>query len=407
MARQAQDTKVLDVWQEASEEGGDGIRVLLETVVQRVLDEELTAFLGAESHERTEERRGYRNGYKPRQLKTRVGTLELLVPKDREGRFRTELFERYQRSEKALLLAVVEMYVQGVSTRKVRTITEALCGLEIGRTQVSELAKGLDAEVEAWRTRPIEKAYPYLIADARYEKVRQGPHVVSQGVLLVVGIDEDGYREILGTYTANTENETTWSEVFGDLQDRGLRDVRFVVSDDHKGLRAAIDRHFQGVLWQRCQVHFLRNVLGHVSKKDRRWVMDLMRAITNAETLPAARQALREAVAALEERYPKVAGLLDEHGEEMLAVYQLPEPHRKRMRSTNMLERQNQELKRRTRVVRIFPGERSCLRLVTALAMETSEEWQERRYLDMDAAEAETLDEVATRQATEDVKTAA
>jgi len=182
----------------------------------------------------------------------------------------------------------------------------------------------------------------------------------------------------------------------------------FVVSDDHKGLRAAIDRHFQGALWQRCQVHFLRNVLGHIWKKDRRWVMDLMRAITNAETLGAARQALREAVAALEERYPRVAQLLDEHGEEMLAVYQLPEPHRKRMRSTNMLERQNQELKRRTRVVRIFPGERSCLRLVTALAMETSEEWQARRYLDMSAADDEKADdEAATPQATEDVKTAA
>ena len=407
MARQGQDTKLMDVWQEASEEGGDGIRVLLETVVQRVLSEELTAFLGAESHERTEGRQGYRNGYKPRQFKTRVGTLELLVPKDREGRFRTEVFERYQRSEKALLLAVAEMYVRGVSTRKVKGITEALCGLEIGRTQVSELAKGLDAEVEAWRTRPLGKTYPYVIADARYEKVRHGPHVVSRGVLLAVGIDEDGYREILGTYTANTENETTWSEVFADLRARGLSGVRFVVSDDHKGLRAAIDRHFQGALWQRCQVHFLRNVLGHVSKKDRRWVMDLMRAITNAETLPAARQALREAVTALEVRYPRVAALLDEHGEEMLAVYQLPEPHRKRMRSTNMLERQNQELKRRTRVVRIFPGERSCLRLVTALAMETSEEWQARRYLDMTADAETAIDETAIRQATEDVKTAA
>jgi len=365
---------------------------LLESVVQRVLDEELTAFLGAESHERTEDRLGYRNGYKPRQLKTRVGTLELLVPKDREGRFRTELFERYQRSEKALLLAVAEMYVQGVSTRKVKKVTEALCGLEISRTQVSELAKGLDAEIEVWRSRRLEKGYPYLIVDARYEKVRRGPHVVSCGVLIVVGIGEDGYREILGTYTANTENETTWAEAFQDLEDRGLRDVQFVVSDDHKGLRAAIDRHFPGTLWQRCQVHMLRNVLGHVSKKDRKWVVDLMRAITNAETLEEARKHLDAATTAFEERYPKVAELLDEHGEEMLAVYQLPEPHRKKMRTTNMLERENEELRRRTRVVRLFPSEGSCLRLVTALAMETSEEWQERRYLDMDATESAEAD---------------
>jgi putative transposase len=389
MARLGQDTKFSALWQEASDYGDDGMRRLLATVVQRVLDEELTAFLGAESHERTDERRGYRNGYKPRQLKTRVGTLELQVPKDREGRFRTELFERYQRSEKALMLAVAEMYVQGVSTRKVKAVTEALCGLEISRTQVSELAKSLDAEVSAWRSRRLSKAYPYLIADARYEKVRRGPHVTSCGVLVVVGISEDGYREVLGTYTAPAESDTTWTEAFRDLSERGLRGVRFVVSDDHKGLRSAIDASFPGSLWQRCQVHFLRNVLGRVSKRDRKWAIDLMRAITNARTLAGARTHLQAAIAAFEGRYPEVSSLLDEHGEEMLSVYQLPEPHRKKMRTTNMLERENQELKRRTRVVRIFPNERSCLRLVSSLAMERSEEWQERRYLDMDRAEDE------------------
>jgi len=372
---------------------------LVESVVQRVMEEELTAFLGAEAYERTDGRAGYRNGYKPRHLKTRVGTLELMVPKDREGRFSTVLFERYQRSEKALLLAVAEMYVQGVSTRKVRHITEILCGLEISKTQVSELAKGLDAEIEIWRSRRLEKVYPYLIVDARYEKVRQGPHVVSCGVLIVVGIGEDGYREILGTYTAHTENDTTWAEAFKDLEERGLRGVRFVVSDDHKGLRAAIERHFAGALWQRCQVHFLRNVLGHVSKKDRKCVVDLMRAITNAATLDEARKQLLATVTALEERYPKVAELLDEHGEEMLAVYQLPESHRKKMRTTNMIERENQELKRRTRVVRIFPNEASCLRLVTARAMETSEEWEERRYLDMDRADVEAANEKKDKEA--------
>jgi len=275
----------------------------------------------------------------------------------------------------------------------VKHITEVLCGLEISKTQVSELAKGLDAEIEAWRSRPLRKAYPYLIVDARYEKVREGPHVVSCGVLVVVGIGEDGYREILGTYTAHTENDTTWAEAFCDLEDRGLQGVRFVVSDDHKGLRSAIDANFPGASWQRCQVHFLRNVLGHVSKKDRTWVMDRMRAITNAGTLTEARKQLRAAVAALEERYPKVAELLDEHGEEILAVYQLPELHRRIMRTTNMLERENEELKRRTRVVCIFPNQASCLRLVTARAMETSEEWQERRHLDMNRADVEETEE--------------
>ena len=240
---------------------------------------------------------------------------------------------------------------------------------------------------------------PTFRVSVRVGGMKRGFHGFHARVLLVVGIAEDGYREILGTYTANTENETTWAEVFQDLQNRGLRGVVFVVSDDHKGLRHAIDRHFQGALWQRCQVHFLRNVLGHVSKKDRRWAMELLRAITNAETLSAARQALLEAVAAFQERYPKVAELLDEHGEEMLAVYQLPAPHRKKMRTTNMLERQNQELKRRTRVIRIFPGDASCLRLVTALAMEQSEEWQDRRYLDMDRAPTEAEKEKKEKEA--------
>jgi len=393
MARRGQDTKLLDLWQEAIKDGDDGFSRLLGSVVQRVLDEELTAFLGAESYERTDERQGYRNGYKPRQLKTRVGTLELMVPQDRAGRFSSTIFERYQRSEKALLLAVMEMYVHGVSTRKVKHITEELCGIEISRSQVSELSKALDAEIDIWRSRPLMKEYPYLIVDARYEKVRRGPQVESAGVLVVIGISAEGYREILGTYTAPAENDATWSEVFKDLKKRGLQGVKFVVSDDHKGLRAAIDRHFAGALWQRCQVHFLRNVLSHVSKKDRPWVMELMRRITNADSLTEAQARMQAAIEALEKRYPKVATLLDEHGGDMLAIYQLPEPHRKRMRTTNMLERENQELKRRTRVVRIFPNERSCLRLVTALAIERSEEWQERRYLDMSGSDTESVED--------------
>ncbi len=204
---------------------------------------------------------------------------------------------------------------------------------------------------------------------------------------MVVGIDGEGYREILGTWVADSESEATWSEAFKELRGRGLQGVTYIVSDDHQGLGAAIDRHFQGALWQRCQVHFLRNVLGKVAKGDRAWVLALMRAITQSPTVEAARQRLGEAVEATKVRYPRVAEFLEEQGEEMLAVYQLPPEHRKRMCSTNMVERLNQEIRRRTRVVRIFPNEGSCLRLVSALAMETSEEWLERRYLRMEVEE--------------------
>jgi len=387
MARQDETTAVLDVWQEAKDAGDDPIRVLLQGLLQRLLEEEMTAHLGAEPYERTQRRRGHRNGYKPRTLKTRVGRLEMMVPKDREGRFRTELFARYQRSEKALVLTLVEMYLQGVSTRKVKRITRELCGLEVSRSQVSALVTDLQAQIDAWRGRPLEGAYPYLVIDARYEKVRRGPHVVSQAVLTVVGVSADGYREILGTYLGDSESEATWGEVFKDLKARGLAGVAYVVSDDHKGLVSAIRRYFQGAVWQRCQVHLVRNLLAKVSPKDRAWVAAGWRSVREAETLAEARGHLAALVEALAERYPKVAAWLEEAGEEALAVYALPPPHRKRMRSTNMLERWHQELKRRTRVVRIFPNGPSCLRLVTALSMETSEEWQGRRYLPMVEAE--------------------
>jgi len=381
MARKEDDKDLLGIWQEATGQGDDGLRKVMETAIQRILEEELTSFLNAESHERTQDRRGYRNGYKPRTLMTRLGRMELLVPKDREGQFQTELFERYQRNEKALVLSLVEMYVHGVSTRKVKAVTEVLCGLEISKSQVSRLAKDLDEEIKAWRSRPLKKAYPYLVVDARYEKIRANHQVLPQGVLLVVGIGEDGYREILGTWIADSENETSWSEVFKELKERGLKGVRYVVSDDHAGLVKAIERHFQGVLWQRCQVHFLRNIISQVSKKDRPRIIEMLREITAAQSYETARKRMDEVIEALEKTHPKVSEMLEEHGEEILTVYQLPLHHRRSLKSTNMLERYNQELKRRTRVVRIFPHQESCLRLVTAMAMETSEEWMVRRYL--------------------------
>jgi transposase-like protein len=375
---------MLALWQEAIEAGEDPLRRLMEMVLQGALEAEMTEFLGAEPNERTEGRRGYRNGHTPRAFTTRVGKVELMVPRDREGRFCTELFERYQRSEKAFVLALMEMYVQGVSTRKVKKITEQLCGVEVSRSQVSELSKGLDEQVQAWRSAPIEKKYPYLIVDALFEKVRHGPQVLADAVLVVSGVREDGYRQHLGVWMGDTESEATWSEVFTDLKNRGLSAVRYVVSDAHEGIRAAVARQFQGAVWNRCQVHFKRNVCGKVRRRDRDRVMGLVKEVTDASTLAEAREALAEATEALSEKYPDVACMLDEEGEQMLAVYALAPGHRRRMRSTNMLERWFEELRRRTRVVRIFPNRASCVRLIAAHCMEANEEWLERRYLRME-----------------------
>jgi putative transposase len=221
------------------------------------------------------------------------------------------------------------------------------------------------------------------MADARYEKVRRGGEVVSNGLLIVVGVSEEGFREVLGTWMADSETEASWGTVFADLKKRSLKGVRYVVSDGHKGLRAAVERHFQGALWQRCQVHFVRNALGMVARRDAADVLSALRTVTEAPDREGARKAIGEAATTLRRKHAKVARQLEEHGEEILAVYSLPEPHRKRMRSTNMLERVNQEIKRRTRVVRIFPDEDACLRLASALRMELNVEWMDRIYLDM------------------------
>jgi putative transposase len=365
----------------------DFLREIVERVLQEVLEAEMTEHVGAAPHERTDTRKGHRNGHKPRTLRTRVGTLNLLVPQDREGTFSTRLFSRYQRNEKALVLALMEMYVEGVSTRKVKDVTEELCGTTFSKSLISSLAGRLDAELEAWRSRPLEaKAYPYLFVDARYEKVRADGRVVSQGALVVSGVRDDGYREILAVEVADTESEATYQEMFRSLKSRGLSSVELVVSDDHKGLKAAITRHFQGASWQRCQVHYVRNLLGMVSFAKRKELGADLRAIFAATSREQA-LGIASSVANkwLKKGNEKVAEHLEEHLEECLSCLAFPESHRRRIRTTNGLERLNKEIKRRTRVVRIFPNGRSCLRLVTALAVEQSEEWlTSRRYLDME-----------------------
>ncbi len=281
------------------------------------------------------------------------------------------------------------MYLQGVSTRKVAAITEQLCGTSVSKSQVSALTATLDATLAAWRSRPLTaRSYPYLTGDARSEHVRVDGHVVSQGVLIVAGVRDDGHREILAVAVADTESEATYHELFRHLKGRGLSGVRLVTSDDHAGLRAAIARHFQGTSWQRCQVHFARNLLGRVGRKDRARLAEDLRAVFAAPDVAQVRTAVHNCAERWRCGHPVVAAMLEEELEDCLACYHLPASHRLRIRTTNSLERLNQERKRRTRVVRIFPNRASLLRLVTALAMEQSEEWVSgRRYLDMDLRE--------------------
>jgi putative transposase len=362
------------------------LRGIVERALQAILEAEMTAHVGAARYERGEGRTGYRNGSRPRTLTTRVGTLELRVPQDRAGTFSTELFARYQRSEQALVTTLMEMYLQGVSTRNVAAITEELCGTAVSKSQVSALVGRLDPELAAWRSRPLTAAaYPYLVVDARYEHARVDGRVVTLGVLIVAGVRDDGRREVLAVAEADTESEATWQELFTQLKDRGLRGGELVTSDDHRGLKAAIARHFQGASWQRCQTHFARNLLGLVGAKHRRRLAEDLRGSFAVPSAAQARAAARACAHTGRVSHPQVATKLETEIEDCLACFAFPAPHRVRLRTANGLERLNQELKRRTRVVRIFPNRTRLLRLVTALALEQSEEWVSgRRYLDMD-----------------------
>jgi putative transposase len=360
------------------------LRGVIRRLVQEVLEAEMSEHLNAERYERVPARRGYRSGHRPRKLVTRVGEVELAVPTERSGRYRTRLFERYQRSEQAFLLTLQEMYLAGVSTRKVRQITEELCGVEVSASSVSRAVRRLDEDLAAWRNRRLTEAYPYLVVDARYDRVRQGGRVTSQGVLLVTGVSESGQRDIIGVALANTESETSWTEVYRELLRRGLHGVRLIVSDDHEGLVAAVRRCFQGAQWQRCQKHFLDNILALVSRPDRHGLWQAMRTVFDAASRAHAEARLAEVVAQWRDRYPAVADKLEAETEDTLAFFDFPAAHWLRIRTTNALERYNEELKRRTTVIRVFPNAASCLRLVTAHAQEQASEWASQvQYLDM------------------------
>jgi transposase-like protein len=362
----------------------DGLREIVRAVMQEVLEAEMTDGLGAEKGERTTARLGYRSGYYTRTLVTRVGKLELRVPQDRDGRFSTELFERYQRSEQALVATLAQMYVQGVSTRKVKAITEELCGHAFSASAISAINKRLDESLKAFAERPLAEPFPYLILDARYEKVREAGVVMSQAVLIAIGIDWDGRRQILAVEMANRESRSSWKDFLLALRERGLNGVELVVADDHAGLRAAIREVLAEAAFQRCYVHFLRNARDHLPRKADDDCLQELRWLYDRRSVEEARRDLAAWIAKWGARYQKLVAWVEETIDETLTFYRLPRQHHKHLKSTNMLERLNEEIRRRTYVVRIFPNSDACRRLVRALAVETHENWLEaHRYLNM------------------------
>ena len=362
-----------------------GLQGLVETVLNQVLEAQVTEHIGAQPYERSAGRKAYRNGYRLRTLTTRVGPLVLHVPQVRDGSFSPTLFARYQRSEQALILALMEMVLHGVSTRKVTAITEELCGTRFSRSTVSQLCTALDARVHAWNERPLgTHAYPFVIVDALVIKVRRDHAVRATSALMVSGVNVDGQRELLGLRLGDSESEGTWTDMFTWLKTRGLHGVELLVSDDHAGLVKAAQRHFQGVLWQRCQVHLQRNVLGRTPQHLRAQMAAGLRHIFQAADVPTARTAFAAVAAALEGKADRALAVLEDGLEDALTVLVLPEKYRIRLRTTNSMERLNEEIRRRERVIRIFPNEASALRLIGALLAEQHEVWSTgKRYCDM------------------------
>ena len=357
------------------------IRILINTAMKM----ERQKYIGVKAYERSEERRGYANGYKAKKMKTHYGEIDFEIPQVREGGFYPSALEKGMRSERALTMAMAEMYVQGVSTRRVKQVIEQLCGTEISSSQVSRATAQLDERLSAWRTRPLGKIY-YLYLDARYEKVRMEGQVRDVAVLIASGVTEDGRRQILGVSVSMSEHEVHWRDFLKSLVERGLQGVQLIISDAHTGLQAARKVVFGGVPWQRCQYHLQQNVQAYITRKEmQKKVAHELRNIFNAPDLKTAQALLRAMVDKYASQYPRLAQWLEENVPEGLTFFSFPPEHHRRIRTDNMLERVNQEIKRRTRVVRIFPNEAACLRLVSAILMEISEKWQTgRRYLNFE-----------------------
>jgi len=372
--------------EQLTEQGLDGLPYLIRVMVNEAMRIERENYLGAKPYERSEERQGHANGYKPKTVRTRVGEVTFDIPQVREGGFYPHALEKGMRSERALLLTLAEMYVQGVSTRKVAAITERLCGTQISASQVSRACKQLDEELQAWRTRPLGEV-PYLYLDARYEKVRQAGNVQDAAILMACGVKRDGRRSILGISVSLSEAEAHWRAFLEGLVKRGLCEIQLIISDNHKGLEAARKAVFSGVPWQRCQFHLQQNAQSHVPKVGmRKEVAEDIRTIFNAPDRELADAFLKKVVEKYAVLAPKLADWMEVNLPEGFTVFSFPKTHQRRLRTSNQLERLSQEIKRRTKVVRVFPNEPSCLRLISAILMEIGEEWEYGRlYLDLES----------------------
>jgi len=393
MTRQTNGNTIETVMELLIENGFDGFADVMRILLNETMKIERDHALGAGPYERSETRKGHANGYKPKTVDTRMGRVTVDVPQVRgDVQFYPSSLEKGCRSERALKLAIAEMYVKGISTRRVNGVLEKMCGLEISSTQVSRVATLLDEELDTWRQRPLE-AYPYLVLDAHYEKVRQNGSVCSCAVFTAIGITPDGKREILGISVSLSEAEVHWRAFLKSLLERGLHGVQYIVSDAHDGLQAAIQALFTRVLWQRCQFHLQRNAQAYVpSKVMQPQVAQDIRDIFNAPNGELAQIRLKYYAEKYAESAPRLAAWMEANLPEGLTVFALPQPHRKRMRTTNMLERLHEEINRRTRVARLFPNEASLLRLASAVEMEISEDWiAGKRYLNMNA-ENENVD---------------
>lgn len=385
MAMQVEDTQFSGLAEVLFEKGLDGLGSAVEILINEAMRIERTRYLNAAPYERTEARSDYANGFKAKQLKTRLGALNLQVPQVREGNFYPSFLERGLRSERALNLALAEMYIQGVSTRKVTAIVEELCGLEVTSMEVSRAAKLLDEEFSKWRARPLGQ-FSYLILDARYEKVREGGHVIDAAVLVAYGVDMKGIRHVLGVSVALSEAEVHWRSFLESLVSRGLHGLTLITSDAHSGLKAALRGVFPSVPWQRCQFHLQQNAQAYVPKQSmKKEVAENIRAVFNAPNRVEADRLLKMAVTTYEKTAPKLSEWMEVNCPEGLAIFEFKASHRRCLRTSNLAERVNRELKRRTRVASIFPNIASCERLITGLLIETSEAWESGNvYLSME-----------------------
>jgi putative transposase len=361
---------------ELAEKGLEAAPELLRVLINNVMQAERSKYLQADQYERTEDRKGHANGYKPKTVRTRIGEITFAVPQVREGGFYPSALEKGLRSERALVTTLAEMYVQGVSTRKVKAITEELCGIEISAMQVSRAAAQLDTVLQEWRERPLEEI-TYLYVDARYEKVRQAGQVRDAAVLMATGITPQGERQVLGVSVSLSEHESHWRSFLKGLKERGMYGVQLVISDDHEGLGAARRAVLGSIPWQRCQFHLQQNAGAHVPKQSMRVeVAADIRSMFNAPDRKTAEEFLQASIQKYAVSAPKLSAWLEDNLLEGFTVFNFPLEHRKSIRTTNSLERVNKEIRRRTRVVGVFPNEASCLRLISALLMEISEEWQ-------------------------------